>query len=416
MVVTGDADSVPACVRLLGPLELFGSAGMAPLGGGKERRLLAVLALHPGEVVADDRLVDALWNGSPPRTAAKTLQNHVVRLRRALRGCAGYAIITRPPGYRLDGRTDAMDAESLIAKARRAAEAGEYPAAISLFDRALGLWRGRSLTEFADESFAQTEAARLDELRESAAEDRVAVVLALGRDHDAIVELETMVADQPLRERRWTQLMLALYRDGRQADALAAYKRLRALLVEQLGMDPCPEAQQLEALILGHDESLLSAGDTVAVRPVLVSATPCLGRDREITSLLAHLGEAAAGRGRVVLLAGEAGIGKTRLLSELETLAEARGARVLSGRCVEGSGTLPFQPFAEALDRYLEEGGELPNAESAAALAVLVPPVVRAAAAAGRAVAPRRGAHASARRYGPVPGRDRGPGSSRRVA
>jgi DNA-binding SARP family transcriptional activator len=247
-------------------------------------------------VVADDRLVDALWDGSPPRTAFKTLQNYVLRLRRALRGCAGYAIITRPPGYRLDSGTDAMHAESLIAKARRAAEVADYPTAISLFDRALGLWRGRSLAEFADESFARTEAARLDELRDSAAEDPVAAVLALGRHHEAIVELETMVADQPLRERRWTQLMLALYRDGRQADALAAYKRLRALLVGQLGVDPGLEAQQLEALMLGHDESLRWAGDTVAVRPVLVSTTRCLGRDREITSLLAHLDVAAAGR------------------------------------------------------------------------------------------------------------------------
>jgi len=159
-VVTGDADSVPACVRVLGPLELVGSEGMAPLGGAKERRLLAVLAVHSGEVVADDRLVDVLWDGSPPRTASKTLQNYVLRLRRALRGCAGYAIVTRPPGYRLDGGTDAMYAESLIAKARRAAEVAEYPAAISMFDRALGLWRGRSIdaVQLAEQTCADSAA------------------------------------------------------------------------------------------------------------------------------------------------------------------------------------------------------------------------------------------------------------------
>jgi DNA-binding SARP family transcriptional activator len=382
LVVTGDADFVLACVRVLGPLELVGSEGMALLGGAKERRLLAVLAVHSGEVVADARLVDALWDGDPPRTASKTLQNYVLRLRRALRGCAGYAIVTRPPGYRLDGATDADQAEGLIAKARRAAEVGEYRAAINVFDQALALWRGQSLAEFVELSFAESEAVRLDELRASATEDRMAAVLALGRHHEAIAELETMVADKPLRERRWTQLMLALYRDGRQADALVAYRRLGALLGEQLGVDPGLEVQQLEAAILAHDASLLSAGGTVAVRTGLGLGTPCLGRDREIALLLAHLDEAVAGRGRVVLLAGEAGIGKTRLLGELDGLAEARGARVLSGRCVEGAGTLPFQPFAEAVDTYFEEGGELPTAESAAALAVLVPRWVRPQAAA----------------------------------
>jgi DNA-binding SARP family transcriptional activator len=380
-VVTGDADFVPACVRVLGPLELVGSEGMAPLGGAKERRLLAVLAVHSGEVVADDRLVDALWDGDPPRTASKTLQNYVLRLRRALRECAGCAIVTRPPGYRLDGVTDAAQAESLIAKARRATEVGEYRAAINVFDQALGLWRGQSLAEFVELSFARGEAVRLDELRASAAEDRMAAVLALGRHHEAIAELETMVADEPLRERRWTLLMLALYRDGRQGDALVAYRRLGALLGEQLGVDPGLEVQRLEAAILAHDVSLLSVGGTVTVRTGLGSAAPCLGRDREIALLLAHLDEAAAGRGRVVLLAGEAGIGKTRLLGELDALAEARGARVLSGRCVEGAGALPFQPFAEALDTYFEEGGELPTAECAAALAVLVPRWVRPQAA-----------------------------------
>jgi DNA-binding SARP family transcriptional activator len=375
-VVTSDADSVPARVQLLGPLELVGSDGALPVSGAKERRLLAVLAVHSGEVVADDRLVDALWDGNPPRTAAKTLQNYVLRLRRTLRGCPGCAIVTRAPGYRFAGGTDAAHAESLIAKARRATDGCEYAAAVNLFDQALRLWRGPSLAEFAEQPFARAEAARLDALRESAAEDRVAAVLALGHHHEAIADLETLVAEQPLRERRWTQLMLALYRDGRQADALAAYRRLRALLAE-LGVDPGPEAQRLQASILAQDASLLPAGGPVAVRPGLVPTTLFLGRDRETASLLAHLGEAAAGRGRVVLLAGEAGIGKSRLLRELKVLAQARGAIVLTGRCAEGAGVPPFQPFAEAIDGYLEDGGAPPDADDAPALAPLVPRRIR---------------------------------------
>ena len=218
-------------LRVLGPVEVVGPDGVVPLGGAKERCLLAVLAVNAGAVVAEDRLVDALWDGSPPRTATKTLQNYVLRLRRRL---GATAIRTRAPGYVLDGTaTDVGRAEELIAEGRRAAAAGDHEAAIAGFDEALALWRGPALVEFADRQFARAEAARLDELRGAVAEDRIAAMLARGRHHEAVAACETLVDARPLRERRWAQLMVALYRDGRQAEALAACRRLRAVLQGQ---------------------------------------------------------------------------------------------------------------------------------------------------------------------------------------
>ena len=227
-------------------------------------------------------------------------------------------------------------------------------------------WRcggGRPSPSSPTEPFAHDEAARLDELRESAVEDRVAATLALGRHHEAVATCERLVAAQPLRERRWVQLMLALYRDGRQADALEAYRRLRTVLADELGVDPGPDARRIEAAILAQDRSLQPPAVTATMRPRM-AATPCVGRDHELASLLGHVADAEAGRGGVVLLRGEPGIGKTRLLAELASEASQARARVLSGRCVEGAGALPFHPFAEALENYLG-GEELADGEEA---------------------------------------------------
>ncbi|MCX6466768.1 MAG: BTAD domain-containing putative transcriptional regulator, partial [Pseudonocardiales bacterium] len=357
-----------AGLRLLGPVEVLGPDGARRAGGPKERCLLTVLGVHAGRVVAEDRLVEALWDGHPPRSAAKTLQNYVLRLRRVLAGSGAGRIVTRPPGYLLDATaSDAALAESLIADGRRALERGAPAAALEVLDRALALWRGPSLHEFADREFARSEAARLDELRASAAEDRIAAVLALGRHHEAVAALEVLVAEQPLRERRWTQLMLALYRDGRQAEALEAYRRLRAVLATQLGVDPGPEARRLEAAVLAHDEALLALP-----RPARRGrSAPCVGRDRELAVLLRRVAAAADGDGGVVLVRGEPGIGKTRLLAELGAAAAARGATVLSGRCPEG-GALPFHPFAEALRPRLDGPGA-PTGELGTGLAPLAP-------------------------------------------
>ncbi|GAA2554346.1 hypothetical protein GCM10010210_29690 [Pseudonocardia hydrocarbonoxydans] len=366
----------PVALRLLGPVEVLGRDGSVRPVGPKERRcLLAVLAVHRGEVVAEDRLVEALWAGSPPRTAAKTLQNYVLRLRRALDG-GGVAIRTRSPGYLLDGTdaggagppdTDAALAEARIAAGRRAAARDDHAGAVTAFDEALALWRGPGLVEFADRDFARTTAARLAELRASAEEDRVASLLALGRHREAVAALEAMVADHPLRERRWAQLMLALYRDGRQAEALETHRRLRAVLAGELGVEPGPDVRALHAAVLAHDPAL-------AVLPTAVPGGrgAFVGRERELGALRGHVADAAAGRGGVVLVRGEPGIGKTRLLAELASAAEAGGARVLTGRCPEG-GALPFHPFAEALGQQGAEGQHGADDPAVAALVSAAP-------------------------------------------
>src|SRR5690349_20164864 len=173
----------------------MGPDGAVPLGGAKERCLLAVLAVHRGEVVAEDRLVDALWDGAPPRTATKTLQNYVLRVRRRLEGFSGVVILTRSPGYVLEGSLiDVRLVDGLVAEGRRAVDRGEFGVAIARFDEALSFWRGRALAEFADRPWACAEAMRLDELRESILEERVATLVA-GGYHDAVAECEKLVAE-----------------------------------------------------------------------------------------------------------------------------------------------------------------------------------------------------------------------------
>ena len=346
-----------ALVRILGPVGLVGAGGEVELGGPKERCLLTVPILHVGAVVAEDRLVEALWTGSPPRTAAKTLQNYVLRLRRRIEGCGDAAIVTRPPGYVLEGlTTDAAAARALVAEGRRLAERGERAAAIATFDEALALWRGPALAEFADRPFARTEAAGLDELRASIAEERMAAILAVGGRRDAVAECEKLVAETPLRERRWAQLMIALYRDGRQGEALEACRRLRVVLADELGVDPGPEVRRLEAAILVQDPALRPWERRPQAPAGARHAMSCFGRERELATLLDHLADASAGRGRVTFVSGEPGIGKSRLLAELAEWAATRGAHVLVGRCLEGAEALPFHPFVEAVEAFLEGG------------------------------------------------------------
>src|SRR5205085_5202201 len=236
---------------------------------------LAALALHAPEVVSESRLIDVLWGDDPPRTATKTLQNYVLRLRKALHcdpGESGLAIVTVPPGYLLQAGPDAVDATAvtaLVAAAREAARDGDHGRALGLLEEALASWRGPSLVEFADEAFAMADAARLDELRQMAIEERLEVKLALGRHGECVGELEALLTENPLRERRWGQLMAALYRSGRQADALRAYQRARRALVEE-GLAPGPDLRRLEQAIINEDPSL----DVLAVPPPPPAAAP----------------------------------------------------------------------------------------------------------------------------------------------
>jgi DNA-binding SARP family transcriptional activator len=338
-------------IGILGPVELVGE-GPVMLGGVKERCLVAALAVHCGETVSAGGLVDALWGDDPPRTAAKTLQNYVLRVRRALTRVEGLAVVTLADGYCLragPGTVDAVLAERLIGEGRGEMAGGDPAVAARLLSRALGLWRGPALGEFADRPFAAAEALRLDELREAALEDLFDAELAQGHHHEVVGDLEALVTGGPLRERRWAQLMVALYRDGRQAGALDAFGRLRQLLRQDLGVEPGVELRRLHQAILRQSPELAWRPKQ---RAQAKGGRDYFGRAREMSRLQARFDEAAAGQGGVVLLAGEPGIGKSHALRQLADAARAHAAVVLAGRCVEGEWAPPFRPFAEAIAGY----------------------------------------------------------------
>ncbi len=244
--------------RILGPLEAVADGRLLPLGGVKQRAVLALLLLDAGRVVPTDRLIDALWSGSPPATANASLQNFISQLRKAL---GPEAIETRPPGYRVqigNGQLDLARVRRLVDDARTS----DLPRRARLLREALELWRGDPLAELAFESFAQPEIARLSELQISLLEERLEADLAIGRHAEVVSELDELVRRHPLRERLRAQLMLALYRSGRQADALEVYRQGREALVEGLGLEPSPLLRRIHASILRQETAPATEGAT----------------------------------------------------------------------------------------------------------------------------------------------------------
>jgi predicted ATPase/DNA-binding SARP family transcriptional activator len=308
--------------RILGPLELVEDGRRVELSGGRQRTLLALLLLHANEVVSVDRLIDGLWGARPPATAAKVLQNAVSQLRRSL---GDNLIVTRAPGYLLQVEPDAIDAgrfESLLEDGRSRLAAGHAAEASRILREGLALWRGRPLDGFAYEPFAEAEAARLEELRLRAVEERVDADLALGRHADLVGELERLVAEQPLRERSRAQLMLALYQSGRQTEALQAYQDGRRLLAEEVGLEPGHALQQLEKQILTRDPALDPPTLVpLPFPPVRTSThthlptqpTTFIGREEELARVLALLRRHDT---RLLTITGAGGSGKTRLALE----------------------------------------------------------------------------------------------------
>ena len=261
--------------RILGSVEVDSSGLAVDLGGLRERTLLARLLLAAGQVVSADRLADDLWAGEPPPHSMATLRVYVSRLRRALGPAAG-ALLTQPPGYRLQleaGQLDASRFEHLVTAARRELDDGNAEAAAAGLRTALALWRGPALSDVADFAFAQADVARLEEARLAALEDRVEADLACGLDAGLTSELDGLAAAYPLRERLCGQRMTALYRCGRQADALRAYRELRTRLADELGIDPNPRLHRLHEAILRQEPDLdwhpAAADDTArpAARP-----------------------------------------------------------------------------------------------------------------------------------------------------
>jgi len=254
--------------RLLGPLEVAEHEKALALGGRKQRSLLAVLLLHGNEVVSTDRLADALWGQTPPPTAAKSIQVYVSRLRKEL---GDGRLVTQPPGYVLRVEPHELDLarfEQLVAEAAHA----DPDIASRKLSSALAMWRGPPLADLVYEPFAPADVARLEELRLAALEQRIAADLAAGRHAGLVGELQSLAAEHPLREQLRCQLMLALYRSGRQAEALAAYRQARSELDEQLGLEPSEQLRRLEQAILRQDPSLDVPG--VASTPVSAPRTP----------------------------------------------------------------------------------------------------------------------------------------------
>jgi ABC-type transport system substrate-binding protein/DNA-binding SARP family transcriptional activator len=271
---------------ILGPLEVRRNGETIGIPPGKPRALLAILLTHHGEVVSVDRLVDELWGERPPPTAAKNVQVYVARLRKLL---GEGLLVTSAPGYALrieDGGLDAVRFQKLVESARHQ----EPSVAAEQLREALALWRGPPLADFSYDSFAQEEIRRLEELRLAALEDRIEADLALGRNEEIVGELDSLVRAHPLRERLQAQLLLALYRCGRQADALAAYQTARSRFVEELGLEPSPPLQELERAILRHDPALAPPGRTNQAAPTERNAPRRSALDGKRGGLLAITG------------------------------------------------------------------------------------------------------------------------------
>jgi DNA-binding SARP family transcriptional activator/tetratricopeptide (TPR) repeat protein len=368
-------------IRVLGPLEIAWAGRPVDLGGLKARALVARLLIDRGLIVSVDRLIDSLWGDHDGEGAEIALRSTISRLRKRLReaGVPGDLIATRAPGYVLDVAADTTDVfvfERMIADGRQQLIRRRPGEAARVLEEAQRCWRGAAYTEVRDEPFARAEARRLEEMLLAAIELRLDAAFTLGRHESLIGELETLTTENPMRERLWSQRMLALYRSGRQAEALRVFQELRSTLVDELGIEPGHDVSWMEHAILSQDPVLsyvAPADEPGTAAPAVIEDVagaaaesptgyrvriptsptqgPLVGRNHE--SALLHDWWASVGHGdsALLLVEGDPGIGKTRLVGELARAVETEGALVLWGRCDEEP-VAPFQPFAEALGRY----------------------------------------------------------------
>jgi WD40 repeat protein/DNA-binding SARP family transcriptional activator/class 3 adenylate cyclase len=332
--------------RVLGPLDVLDGDRPVAAGGPKERLVLALLLARVNSAVSVDALIDAVWSDRPPRTAERTVHAYVARLRRTLepgrpRGEPSTMLVTVGHGYELRLDAAQLDSTRFEEFAKRGADElrNGDDAASSTIRQALNLWRGEAFGEFREVEACVAAARHLDDLRLALVEDRVDADLAAGQSTELVGEIETLLRDEPFRERLWGQLMLALYRSGRQRDALEAYQRARRLLVDELGIEPGPDLRRLEAAVLAQDPSLDVLRPVPVAAPAgfpaaLAAVGPAfLGRDTELAWLREGWADAVDGRGGFVAVLGPEGIGKTRLVAELAGDVQDDGAAVLYGRC-----------------------------------------------------------------------------------
>ena len=315
-------------LRLLGHLEASVDDRPVAVGGSKQRAVLAMLGLEANRTVTADRLIEGLWGDDPPPSAPKMVQNYVWRLRKVLADEGGAEILTRGRAYelRMDSElVDVLRLERLVGEAARGVANGDSAR------QALALFRGDPLADVADEPFAIAEIRRLEELRLTAAELAIDSDLAAGRHHEVVAEVDALLAENPLRERLHAQRLLALYRSGRQAEALEAYRDARDTLVDTIGIEPGPELRRVHAAILRQDPELNVEPAARELAPELESAAapPLVGRDTELRALQRAWRRAAAGDGGLVAIAGAYGMGKTRIAAELACGSHRDGAAVL---------------------------------------------------------------------------------------
>ncbi len=367
-------------IRVLGPLEIAWDGKVVDLGGVKARALIARLLIDRGLIVSVDRLVDSMWGDHDGEGAEIALRSTISRLRKRLRqaGAPEDLIVTRAPGYALDVApecTDVFGFEQMVAEGRRLLGRHRPSESLRALKAAQALWRGSAYSEVRDEPFARAEARRLEELLLAAIETRLDAEVTMGRHESLISELETLTSEHPMRERLWSQRMLVLYRSGRQAEALRVFQDLRSILVTELGIEPGQDVSWMEHAILSHEPALSfpvpaepapgapapefgaddrNAGADSGYRvriPTSPQEGPLVGRARESGLLRDWWASVGRGDGDLLLVDGDPGIGKTRLVGELARTVEGQGALVLWGRCDEDP-VAPFQPFAEALGRY----------------------------------------------------------------
>ncbi|MDQ6614860.1 MAG: AAA family ATPase [Actinomycetota bacterium] len=362
-------------VGILGPIAAWRGEVPLDLGAPKQRAVLAMLLIGVNRVVSLDRLIDTFWGDQPTQAATGGLQVYVSNLRRLFepekppRSRVG-VIVTQPPGYRLRLDPEGLDAarfETFATVGHRLLASGRPTAARAALDEGLRLWRGAALAEFPFDSFAATEATRLEELKFLAQEDCLQARLALGDHAASVAALEALVSERPLREHPWSMLMVALYRCGRQGDALQAFSRARRVLIDELGVEPDVELRQVEYEVLSQSPNLLwqpspegtavevttTAAPQWAAEPV--EAVTMVGRSASLKALENALRDTTAGHGGVGLISGEPGIGKTRLAEEFARRASAGGANVVWGRGHEGEGAPPFWPWVQILEALTKE-------------------------------------------------------------
>jgi len=354
---------------VLGPLEVTTDSGQAvDVGGRQPRVVLAALVAASGRPVSAASLIEAIWGEDPPASATGTLQTYVSRLRRLLDQHAGPQLVLDDAGYRLDLAQHTVDLQrfdSLSMEGHQRKAVGDVGAAREALAEALALWRGPALVELADHPASLAQAGALEERRLVVLEQRVDADLALGRHAHVIGELQAVVAEHPLREGLHAALALALYRSGRQADALRVLAEASAMLREELGLEPSRQLRDLEAAILAHDPSLdAPAAGSSGPSPAAVAGrtrSPFVGRDLELGELRAAYKEAAEDA-RFVVLEGEPGIGKTRLADELASVASAAGSLAVWGRSDESGAAPALWPWLPVLRAAVARMDDVPPA------------------------------------------------------